>query len=93
MAANLALAFLGLCLASCLAPADGHACCRNTRPAISAQTEDCWLDADGVAVAATILPASTGLGAFVDDLPHIAPAAHFEREPRLDASPPFVLRV
>ena len=94
MATNLALAFLAVCLGSCLAPADAHACCRqSTRPAISAETQDCWLDADGVAVAAIVLPASAGLGVIVHSLAPTTAAARFAGEPVLAASPPFVLRV
>jgi hypothetical protein len=93
MATNLALAFLALCLASCLAPADAHACCRGAAPTISAAADDCCLDTDGVRSAADGIPVHAGAGAFVLQLAPKAPPSRIEGGPCVAASPPLILRV
>lgn len=94
MATNLALAFLALCLASCLAPggAESHACCRGEKSTIAAATNGCCLDTEGVAAAASDLPACASVGGIVHMVLASTPAAHFTL-PRVAASPPFVLRI
>jgi hypothetical protein len=94
LATNLALAFLALCLASCLAPADAHGCCRSKSPMISAQTNGCCLDTDGVSVAAAAndLPADTSVGEVVHSVLTSKSAAPFGA-PATSASPPRVLRI
>jgi hypothetical protein len=93
MATNLALAFLALCLASCLAPADAHACCRSKSPLISANADGCCLDTDGVSVAAANdLPADTSVGEVVHLVLTSKPGAAFGA-PAASASPPRVLRI
>jgi hypothetical protein len=94
MATNLALAFLALCLASCLAPggSDAHACCRGEKSTIAAATDRCCLDTEGVAAAAGDLPACASTGGSAHMLLPSTPAAHFG-VPRVAASPPFILRV
>jgi hypothetical protein len=93
MATNLALAFLGLCLSSCLAPAEAHACCRSKAPTISAETDGCWLDTDGVREAADGLLANSSLAPVMHPVSLNPPAALFHGAPRVAASPPLVLRV
>lgn len=95
MATNLALTFLALCLASCLAPggAEAHACCRGEKFAIAAaETDGCCLDTDGLTAPASALPASAGMGGIVHTVQPSAPAAQFAL-PRVAASPPLILRV
>lgn len=94
LATNLALAFLALCLASCLAPgaSDAHACCRGQKSTIVAATDGCCLETEGVAAAASDLPARASMGVIVHRVLPSTPAAHFTL-PRVAASPPFILRI
>jgi hypothetical protein len=92
VATHLALAFLAVCLGSCLAPAEAHACCQSKAPAITAETGGCFLHTDGVSVTAIDLPAD-GSGAVVvlTALPTL-PVAHPDA-PSVAASPPRILRI
>lgn len=92
MATNLALAFLALCLGSCLAPADGHACCHRETPVISAETGGCWLEADGVSVSPIALPADR-VEAGTVRATLTAELARHRDAPLITASPPLILRV
>ena len=92
MATNLALAFLALCLASCLAPADTHACCRSKIPAISAEESGCCLDTDGVRVVAIDLPADSSRAGVTFSSPS-SPSAVQRDAPAVAASPPRILRI
>lgn len=93
LAADLALAFIGLCLATCLRSGDAHACCRRSGPALSAQTDGCCLDTDGVRTAAAALTVSTGHQALLPPPPMPLPGWRAQRSPEATASPPLVLRI
>jgi hypothetical protein len=92
VATNLALAFLAVCLGSCLAPAETHACCQSKAPAITAETGGCFLHTDGVSVTAIDLAAdSSGVVVVLKALPTL-PAAH-PVAPTVAAPPPRILRI
>jgi hypothetical protein len=96
VATDLALAFLALCLASCLAPGgNAHACCHSQSPAISAETDGCWLDMEGMtaAGAATAMASSTNPIAFTLAPPIVPNSSNPTAAPPSAASPPRVLRI
>lgn len=92
LATNLALAFLAVCLGSCLAPRDAHACCQSKGPALTDENSGCFLHTDGVGVTAIDVPADSNCAVvMLAALPTLL-VAH-SVAPAVAASPPLILRI